>query len=197
MTAKWPVLPALLIASVSFGGADSMRQQAKAAWDWTVDERLAARLETVSPTRGKRIVAAAAGTSQGGGGGFVTATIDGRKNPELFLPHELFDALLTGFMADESLRAKQRGLYWPLIPSLGHDDEQFWSILQSLSSSYLPYRFGSRTGSKQDVAEWTAAKCRERYRALETARTIFGRRDFDRLLYVVVAPTAQHSRAAS
>ena len=170
----------------------------KAAWEWTIDERLAARLETIHPNVGKRIAATAVGSDEAKrGGGFVTAGLDGRVNPELFLPHELFDGLLTAFITDESLAAKQRGLYGGLIRKLGYDDREFWKTLHSLSSEYLPYRFGGIGSTREKVAQWTAEKCRERHRALEAARSVYGAREFDRLLYVVIAPTFQHSHAAS
>jgi hypothetical protein len=185
------------IVIVCFSSAISFAAT-KAPWEWTTEERLAARLHTaMRPNTEKHTAATATEGSQAARGGWVEGGLDGRVNPELFLPHELFDGLLTTFMADEKLAAKQRGLYGPLIRQLGYDDREFWNTLQSLSSGYLPYRFGSIGSTPEKVAKWTAEKCSERHRALEAARSVYGAREFDRLLYVVVAPTAQHSGSAS
>ena len=122
--------------------------------------------------------------------------VDGHRNPELFLPHELYDMLLSGLTPDESLRLKQRAFYQPFLRKLGYDDAAFWNALASINGEYLLVRFGdtqSHFSSTANMQAATDARCRVRFNALEAARRLFGRAAFDRLLYTVVAPTAMKS----
>jgi hypothetical protein len=114
-------------------------------------------------------------------------SIDGRRNPELFLPHELFDALLSGLTPDETLRVLQRGYYRDSIQGLDYDADTFWARLASVSGPYLAIRF------KQGNTPYQA-QCEARFEALQAARRLFGRPQFERLLYTVIAPTMQKSQ---
>jgi hypothetical protein len=163
-------------------------------WSWTIEERLALRFDAEnireralayqpggSEVRSQSMVATsarAATTPQ------IEYIIDARRNPEPFLPHELYDMLLSGLTPDESLRLKQRAFYQPFLRTLGYDDAAFWNALASVNGEYLLVRFGgtpshfSSTAGMQAAAD---ARCRARFNALEAARRLFGRTAFDRL----------------
>jgi hypothetical protein len=126
----------------------------------------------------------------------VVYMIDGSRNPELFLPYELFDGLLAGLNPNEEARHKQRAYLQESIRRLAYDDEAFWALLESISAKYLPLRFGQKkTLSSVEANAIAATKCQERYDALEAARALFGRKKFDIVLYTVMAPVSQYSEA--
>jgi hypothetical protein len=183
-------------------------QKSKAAWEWTVEERLADRFDPAkirereiayearfpqtsgSPRRAREESAGTSGKQP------VVYMIDGSRNPELFLPYELFDGLLAGLNPNEEARHKQRAYLQESIRRLGYDDEAFWALLESISAKYLPLRFGQKkTLSSVEVNAIAATKCQERYDALEAARALFGRKKFDIVLYTVMAPVSQYSEA--
>lgn len=177
----------------------------KAVTDWTIEERLAERFDRAQISArniayademartGRVIASTATGVSENKRWS-MTYVIDGRRDPELFLPHELFDALMTGLQPDESVRVKQRNYYKDVLRRAGYDGEKFWADLESVSAAYLPLRY--RTGQPASVELVKAeamALCSERYNALEAARRLFGRREFDIVLYTVIAPSLQFS----
>jgi hypothetical protein len=191
----------LAITMLSSTFAQSLVTRTKPAWDWSLDERLAERFDRGSiheralayrPARGEILSQAKAVVDDRPGNaspqfGYL---IDGRRNPELFLPHELFDMLLSGLTPDESLRAKQRASYQASLRSLGYDDVAFWNALASVSGEYLTIRF-------ENSEEAFRQRCHARFEALQSARKLFGPAKFDRVLYTVIAPTAFTSATAS
>lgn len=174
----------LLIATLSDAGATGRRP-----WQWTVEERLAVRFdpEHIKARRLAQLAddprAATDGSATGTAGRRVTIYgIDGARNPELFLPHELFDGLLTGFTPDLELRARQRQSFARAIRAFGYDDAEFWRRLEVVSAEYVALKYGDGR------ADWTA-RCRARHAALQAARNTFG--GFDVFLYTVIAPSAR------
>jgi hypothetical protein len=101
--------------------------------------------------------------------------IVGWRNPELFLPHELFDALLG---ADKS----GRDSYVARLGDFGWEAASFWTALDELSAGYVAVRYKQRTSSG------AAAACRARFDALERARETFGKKKFDAFLYSAIPP---------
>ena len=162
--------------------------------DWDVEARLTMRFDAVRNADRRRVYATdhAAALVQADATDIANVRefiVDGSRNPELFLPHELFDGLMTAFVDDEVQRFRQRDAYDPGIRALGLDEQQFWTELALVSSSYREIRL---------VPASTAdARCRARFEALGAARAHFGRRAFDRLLYRVVASTHQNSFATN
>jgi hypothetical protein len=196
------------VLSVITSAAQSTRLVPKAAWDWTIDERIAQRFDrdriqertlaykpAVNNVRSDSMTAASDATDSKASLSYV---IDGGRNPELFLPHELYDMLLSGLTPDESLRSKQQGFYRASLRKLGYDDTAFWNALASVSGAYLPVRFGSQQSSFFSAKGGRVAvdaRCSARFDALEAARRLFGHAEFDRVLYTVVAPTMMKSSA--
>jgi hypothetical protein len=201
-----------LIAALSAANlaAQPAKSAMKSIWSLTVEERLAQRFDHDSIQ--ERSVAYRLGVSElraqstSANSDGIAATpqfeyvVDGHRNPELFLPHELYDMLLTGLSPDESLRLKQRAFYQPLLKQIGYDDAAFWSALASVNGEYLLVRFGDRPSgfaSKARTQVAAEARCRARFNALEAARRLFGRNAFDRLLYTVIAPSTLVSTSAT
>src|SRR5204863_82172 len=77
------------------------------------------------------------------------------------------------------------------IRKFGYDDATFWAQLESVSSAALA---APRTCTSQECAD---AGCSARYEALEAARRLFGRSEFDRFLYTAVAPNRLFSVATT
>jgi len=201
------LIAALAAANVS---AQSAKSSPKTIWNWTIDERLAQRFDRDSIQ--ERALAYRPGNAEvrsqsmpANSDGAATTPhfeyiIDGHRNPELFLPHELYDMLLSGLTPDESLRIKQRSFYEPLLKQMGYDAAAFWNALTSVNGEYLLVKFGDRPSgfaSKATMQAEVNARCRARFKALEAARRLFGRTAFDRLLYTVIAPTTTESMSTT
>lgn len=155
-------------------------------WQLTPSERLTARFDP-QQVAARRNAAEDAELLQG----FVE-TIDGQRHPHLFLPHELFTGLATAFTSDMSLRAKQQAYYGAGVEAFGWNREEFWTALEEVSQTFVRLRYF--TAPNTPVSD--AALCRARYEALHAARERFGRAEFDRFLYTVVAPSQRQSTAA-
>jgi hypothetical protein len=175
--------------------------QPRPAWEWTLEERLTERFDPRKiKERDEAYIEANAAThpelrSEQGNPpqNRVRYGIDGARNPELFLPHELFDYLAKGVGSEAWLRSQVRQHFAGHLRSVGFDPDEFWPALESVATPYLPWveRRGSLTvGERND-------KCHARYAALEAARDRFGRAEFDRMLYTVVAPAMQFSAATN
>jgi hypothetical protein len=189
------VIPAVAVAQ-------SVKAEAPQAWEWTLEERLNDRLdpgkihgrdEAANPGQVQAMSTprtydeAIAGIKKGRQ---FEYSIDGSRNPELFLSFELFDWILSGLSPDASLRAKQRLSYEKRLRSLGYDDEVFWTSLASVSGNYLAV--------KEEACYTQAcgdARCAARHDALEAARQLFGREEFNRMLYIIVAPYSRQATA--
>lgn len=162
----------------------------KCAWEWTLDERLADRFDPAKIEEREQAYRSShpqMGPDSPLSKGELRYRIDGRRNPELFVPHELFDALLTGLGPNESRRTNQREFYRKQLQKIGFDGETFWPALASVSGPYLALQ--DRVITRSIEAD---GRCRARYDALQSARELFGADRFDRLLYTVVAPTMQY-----
>jgi hypothetical protein len=179
------LLVALTAANVA---AQSAKPSSKPIWNWTIEERLAQRFDADSvkeralaykPGGGEVRSQSIPGNSDGGiTTPHVDYIVDGHRNPELFLPHELYDMLLTGLTPDESLRLKQRASYQASLKKLGYDDAAFWNALASVNGEYLIIRFGNGPSTFSSIASMQAVvteRCRARFKALEAARRLFGR----------------------
>lgn len=180
-------------------------QPSKAAWEWTLEERIAGR--TDAPMARRRIEDArrlqtnetrAASPERRA----VVDRFTGRTHPELFLPHEVFEQLIDmGFGADARANEGTRGALSADVQRHGLPAD-FWERLRTISTVYLADTHALRTqnASIREQAQAADAKrhgqaialkqkerCRSGVDALEAARAEFGRERFDRFLYQVVA----------
>jgi hypothetical protein len=197
----------VMLVLMNVGVPASAEGHEKRPWEWTVQERLKVRFDRdhirarqlayeadypASRAPRHRAESQSAG-SERAPANLLSYTIDGRRNPELFLPYELFDSLLSGFAADAELRRKQRGLLRHGIRSFGYDDAEFWSRLEALAAASIAFRQEGppRRLQLEDADERTCI----RYKALQAARLEFAR--FDEFLYTVIAPHTSMGVATS
>jgi hypothetical protein len=193
-----------LILVFVLAGGSLAAADAPPVWRWETKDRLAQRFDAERiRERARRMVntdgrnATDGAYSPEDGADYV---IDGSRNPELFLPFELFDTLMTGLMTDLPLREKQRAYYGPWIRAAGMDDAALWDALQSVSGDYLLLRYGgvqAAQGSSEGMNATADALCRAQHDALEAARKLYGREQFDRMLFTAIAPTVRFASATS
>lgn len=207
-TAKWFGVSVVLLCTASLlaeertAACSRTDRNDKQPWEWTVEERLAKRFDAIDArerraayedTHRAQLRAAAADLesvsfADESASGAIHQSIDGRRNPELFLPHELFESLMSGLQPDAQRRAAQRQFYAPAIRAAGYDPETFWSRLAEVAQAYANVRYES---SGATAAMSRRQRCAERHHALEAARRAFGQDLFERFLYTVIAPTKQ------
>lgn len=174
---------------------------------WSIEERLALRFDPAHAEKRRAEYNASkpsAVNAQSSGAAHATPdadhegtviTIDGKRHPELFLPHEVFDGLMTGFTPDLELRGLQRAGFASGIESLGFDADSFWIRLWPVAKRYVELKYAA--GRRSETAADRDASCRERFAALVAARNLFGAERFDMLLYEVVAPRTWMSSVAT
>lgn len=171
----------------------------KKNWQWTDEERLARRYDLSSMhSRESAYIAKTEGAAVAAG----RDVVEGDRNPELFLPFELYRGLLMRAFsplpeASQVFRdgfQERSGDEW-----FGHD---FWQRLEqtarpyldsieaqrSLAKEYQTAHPGRRAEIDRQSEDFGKADCRLRAQNLEAARAIFGREAFDRFLYEAVAP---------
>ena len=180
----------LLAISASASGEDRRPSKVRAAWEWTIEERVAARFDPDAARLRAR--AASAGRPDGSfvSSGPDSALVDGARNPELLMPWEMLDLL---FPIDERRRPEVHARWRGDIERLGWSPEAFWSVAEPIARDYVELvrvmlQDDSRAAADplQDGRELAA--CALRARTLEKLRTELGP-GFDRLLYEAVAPT--------
>lgn len=186
---------------------DSEVQASKPVWQWTIEERLAKRFD---PAEMKARAAAEdrrlqelvdLGMLEAEELSIQTrSAINGRENPELFVPWELFNTLLLrGFPPDGHHQAESRRSIDELAVALGFGAD-LWQRLGRLASPYLELRrerdrlgIAHRQGAPGDQRLETTLSienlCRARVEALIKAKREFGEESFMRLLYEAVAPS--------
>src|SRR4051812_7086158 len=111
-------LAAAWLASSAFHGSTPDAP----VWLWTPADRVDARLERLTATRsGPRVQSLSVNA-----GDSSRLVIDGRTNPELLMPNELFNALLQGLSDDAQVRSVNRQILAPGIRAFGFDEAAFW-----------------------------------------------------------------------
>jgi len=199
-------LAALLL--LVFPAATFEAQPKREAWQWTLEERIAARTD---PAAARARVEIDDQRTRAAGREIQRSEIAdifyGKDHPELFLPYELFDDLVTGAFTTsvpfaDHFRAS-------LTPELRRREfpADFWLRLEAISSAYTAdYRAikallvtinrqsgDERRKSEQKLEIKYRDGCRSRMEALAQARGEFGRERFDRFLYEVVAYPMFHA----
>lgn len=166
----------------------------RAPWDWTLEERLAARCNREAA----RLRANSAASDQAMTVGTRIShadVISGRTHPELFLPAELFESVVRGAFLVEGWRE----VYGGDIAKAGLPGD-FLTGLQEVSSRYVPLlreqqtiriAYSRMAPTERAVASARLATlevelCREGHAALIAARGQFGPA-LDRFLYGAVA----------
>lgn len=171
------------------------QRPAKQPWEWTLEERLAMRLDPAGIAKRRQHDARELTVEEPGE---HRNSIDGNLNPELFLPHELFRSLMSGFARDDARRRHQREGFRRGIIAAGFDEEEFWSTLRSATETYVDNWVYPPPGTKPpEIPGVRWPMCREAFLALNRAREAFGKERFDRFLYEVVAPGTQYASATN
>lgn len=194
-------VPVLLLAALAFQTPSQKAEPSdrKEAWQWSLDERLAAR-QTLSEAQPEY-----PSTGVGSSATFKGPKLDGSKSPELLLPGELFRQLLSlGFVPSAEAR---RIFRTNIMAGASHLrlPPDFWEQLEVISGDYLHAheearklgvelrRAGAAERSRilSRLEEVQGLQCGLRYMALRAVRSSFGAKLFDRFLYEAVAPLTQ------
>jgi hypothetical protein len=171
-------------AVVSLRAATPNRGALRPAWEWSLEERIDARLAAEK-------------------GGEVQV-VDGSEHPEWLLPMELFERALnaaTSTLTDDA-ENDPRQAYRARLQKLGIDEQEFWSVLAKVGGDYGRLRKrtvdverllpdaapGERQNLQETLSELRWRQCTERAKAYRAAGTLLGPRHLDQILYQVVAP---------
>src|SRR5262249_48861780 len=142
--------PAKPRVTVSTTAGNLANPSGKRAWEWTDAERLQQRFDATS--NHDRVVAYAASHPNSRKVAMLSSehsqampsqlyVIDGQLNPELFLRHELLDALLRGFAEPAAMAEQFRSSLAPSLASLGFSNSgAFWKTLGQAVHDYLALR---------------------------------------------------------
>jgi len=200
---------ALTAAVFSAGGAAGQAKELaqesgkphKPAWQWSLAERLAARFDVANmDARMAEDAAKREKWLQTFDGEIdipeTQPSIDGRRAPELLLPHELFSALISEAFPEDGRPSEMRGPIEEGAAVLGFGSD-LWTRLEKSAAPYLKLRSAryrsamAALARSQSLAEDETVmrlECRARADALAKAQAEFGKDSFMRLLYEVVAP---------
>ena len=184
------------VLTTAVGLSANAAEPEKKAWQWTDEERLMERFDPTS-AQYRLEVARANGREIPDAN---TIVVDGDRNPELIMPHELMDSLVTGAYSDDPAVRTEWREKWSAGAQLVSD--HFWERLESVARPFVEARreYGRVQAAARKLPEGereelrgrrmaaNRALCPSRSRALTAARTIFGREQFDRFLYETVAP---------
>ncbi len=173
----------------------------KPAWEWTLAERLEALFDPAENRR--RLEAHAYAMRQPSPkADSTTILVEGSSNPELILPHQLFERLVRQlYSSGAEAQANQREKVLPEARKYGLGDDLL-ETLEKVAPGYLAYKRQEKerferysTGSpaekkklEQEEKEAGLAMCAARKQGLEAARSFFGQEKLDRFLYEVIAP---------
>jgi hypothetical protein len=185
------------------GAATRHDKPGKPAWQWTLEERLEARFNPEAmKARSAREAELAKKTAAQFGERFDFSpdqhSIDGKREPELFLPGELFHALLSDAFPDNALQQEEmRSRIEERAAVIGFGSD-LWIRLERVAAPYLRLRDErnlhalealARSEAFEDSEKDSLARCRALARALADAKAEFGDKVFLRLLYEAKAPT--------
>lgn len=182
----------VLMVSMTISAQQDVPRELKSrrAWEWADAERLAERFDPAR-MRERRERSRHAGAHNSD-----VVVVEGASNPELFLPFELFDSVVSDLAAEEHRRLTRV----EQLRAAGFDEQTFWSDLAFEAQPYTERRrhMGElrsedrvnrpRSPERQVAIEaLIPVLCRSRLDALEAVRNHFGRERFDRFLYTTVA----------
>jgi len=196
--------PILLLAGGPPDGEKS-KAPSKPAWAWTLEERIAVRTDPEAASKrvrekGRRVEMPVAASSSRQRAPIGDA-FDGSTHPELFLPYEVFEQLVSlTYLSHPRMAQSVREGFIPDVRRHGLPAD-FFDRLQVLTTVYVAdFRavrdaldsMAQQEGAARERAEQVLAfkhrdACRSRADALAAARREFGEKKFDRFLYEVMA----------
>ena len=177
----------------------------KAAWEWTLEERLAARTNAAAALERvrARVPGRIATTAEHGP---IADDFDGRTHPELFLPHEVFRQLIhLALIASPRINQSFRESVQPELDRRGFPPD-FWERLHALCAVHAAdlravdeleaaLRRQRHETSPATLGATQEVACGSRADALAAVREEFGPQRFDRFLYDVIAVRMFHTAA--
>jgi len=173
----------LVLLVVTTVGAQEKLPKATEAWKWTVEQRIAARLDPAAMVERRHVHMLHSGNPDYKP---PVVVIDGEANPELFLPHEL----MTFLIVDSDPRfPRSRIRYEPFFSRFAWEPEKFWTDVRSVAADYI--RLQEQNARPTD--DQSRQLCALRATALAELRQKYSR--FDEFLYVAVAPRGTYSSA--
>ncbi|MEP7012583.1 MAG: hypothetical protein ABJC13_19855 [Acidobacteriota bacterium] len=190
---------ALLITGLLLAAAARGQDSPRPPWKWTDEERISKRYDPSSMrSRENAYVAETEGALDAAG----RDVVQGDKNPELFLPIELYqDLLMRAFSplpeASQGFRdeyqSKSGGIridndFWQRLEQVARPYLDSIKAQRALAKEYQTAHPGRRAEIDRQAEEFGKKDCRLHAQSLETARATFGREAFDRFLYEAIAP---------
>lgn len=188
-----------LFLAAAARGQDSPRPP----WKWTDEERLAKRYDPSSMrSRESAFFADTPGATPAG-----RDVVQGAKDPELFLPWELYQSLLMRAFsplpeASQVFRDVYQerfggawfgGDFWQRLEQTARPYLDSIKTQRALAKEYQEAHPGRRAEIDRQADEFGKEDCRLRVQSLETVRATFGREAFDRFLYEAVAASSFHA----
>jgi hypothetical protein len=190
--------------------ADTPPATVKASWEWTVDERLAARFDpAVLAARRERLRTRRATADvppnmpSGASADAIAAPSDsiyGTDNPELLLPFEIFksftkhtfvyvDDVSHEFRQDATRKALALGLPPDIVEVIEREAQELVA-LQRREAELNDQMAGPAPDAAVAAAlqATRAAQCPVRAAAMQRLRAKYGASRFDRFLYTAIAP---------
>ena len=189
----------------------------RAAWQWNDDDRLGVRFDPVSMReRSSREATEPYGVqppavvTRGGKASQSSIPADGnviigRRNPELFMPFELFGFLIAkGFSEDASERADFRNTLVASIRNGSTKPDVFWAAVDAAASDFIRNQQeerrllarlnasrsdDERSAIRQDIKNVQQTECSQRAAAINTVVRRVGKEALYRVLYEAIAPT--------
>ena len=178
-----------IISPTLLGQEPNLPRRERATWEWPAADRI--RLRTNPVTVQSLLIKEPR----------FALRLEGRKNPELLLPMELFRNLLSGLQADPMARTVLREAYAPVTTRLNLPnglldqllviadeylarDSRIQSLNERLATSGT--LDAPRLSAERDALSQT--QCATLFDALTAARKRYGTSQFDRFLYEAVAP---------
>ena len=173
----------------------SLPSYAQSPEEWDVERRLAERFdETRNAERLAVLVARApklAFEPEKYAPGSRYYVIEGKRNPELFLPHELFRGLVDEIGRPEGKTELPDHVYGRKLADFGWEAAPFWTTLSEVSARFRELEYRTTTAAER------VARCRALYDALEGARATFGQKEFDAFLYKAIAEATLLTKVTS
>lgn len=178
-----------LFALPTLDFTDSTDADGKRPWQWSDEERVAALLDDAAAAhrmenhrarqRENRLTVETSAIELTTG---PVDVVDGRRDPQLFFPFELFQQLIKmAYATNANVRLTYRASKNDQRVALGLP-EDMWDTLDAIAAAYRTAQFENSRGRH------TAADlCRTRHSALIEAQATFGP-SFTRFLYSAVAP---------
>jgi hypothetical protein len=193
----------MLGASIVLAAPQETKGQGKPSWEWTLEERLAARfnpeaIKAWAAEERARIVATGVEVEDDYPNELA---VDGSRNPELLLPHEIFSHLINMcFPPDGMDQEYSRSLIESRAAAFGFGSS-LWERLEKNIRPLLAYDRERHeramavinAGLKFKEEERGPVRCRLMAAALAAVRRDFGEPLFQQFLYQVVAPTTSRS----